>query len=74
MRKFVQSGGAFMVVALLCFATGVLSDKGAMFIGVGAFWLVMAIGRRCAPPPMPNVGRRAPMIWTTEQQGVRIGS
>ena len=43
MRKFVQSGGAFMVVALLCFATDVLSDKGAVFIGVGAFWLVMAM-------------------------------
>jgi len=56
MKKFFQSGGAFMVVALLCFAAGVLSDNGAVFTGVGAFWLVMAIVVRAKntkkqPPP-----------------------
>jgi len=56
MKKFFQSGGAFMVVALLCFAAGVLSDNAAVFTGVGAFWLVMAIVVRAKntekqPPP-----------------------
>ncbi len=56
MKKFFQSGGAFLVVALLCFAAGVLSDNKAVFTGVGAFWLVMAIVVRARntkkqPPP-----------------------
>ena len=41
MKKFFQSGGAFMVVALLCFAASALSKHGAVF--AGAFWVVMAI-------------------------------
>ena len=43
MRKFFESGLGFMVVALLCFAAGVLAENGAVFISVGAFWLVFAI-------------------------------
>lgn len=57
MKKFFQSGVAFMVVALLCLvagvlcvASGVLSEKGtvftvvgAVFTSMGAFWLVIAI-------------------------------
>jgi hypothetical protein len=36
MKTFVNSGGAFMVVALLCFAAGLLSESGAVFKAVGA--------------------------------------
>ena len=43
MQKFFQSGGVFMVVALLCMAAGVVSENGAAFISVGAFWMIMAI-------------------------------
>lgn len=43
MKKFVQSGGAFMVVALLCIASGLIAENGGVFIGVGVFWLCMAI-------------------------------
>jgi hypothetical protein len=56
MKTFIQSGGAFMVVALLCFAAGLVSENGALFKAVGAFWLVMAIVARVKntkkqPPP-----------------------
>ena len=56
MRKFFQLGGVFMVVALLCFAAGALSDKGATSFVLGAFWLVIAIAMRAKnakkqPPP-----------------------
>lgn len=54
MKKFVQSGGAFMVVALLCIASGLISENGAVFISVGAFWLIMAIivrGKYVKKPP-----------------------
>ncbi|MEE9213590.1 MAG: hypothetical protein V3U54_02185 [Thermodesulfobacteriota bacterium] len=43
MKKFVESGGAFMVVALLCITSGLISENGPIFIGVGGFWLIMAI-------------------------------
>jgi len=43
MKKFFQSGVAFLVVAMLCFAAGALSKQGAVFTALGAFWLVMAI-------------------------------
>ena len=47
-----------MVVALLCIAAGVISDKGGALIGVGAFWLVMAIIVRAKntnkQPPLDN--------------------
>lgn len=42
MRKFFESGGAFIAVALLCFAAGVLAENGGVFTGLGAFWLVLA--------------------------------
>jgi succinate-acetate transporter protein len=59
MKTFVKSGGAFMVVALLCFAAGLRSESGAVFNAVGAFWLVMAIvvraknSKKQAPPDQP---------------------
>ncbi len=54
MHKFVQSGGAFMVVALLCIAVGFISRNGAVFTSIGAFWLIMAIivrARSAKKPP-----------------------
>ncbi len=42
-KKFVQSGGAFMVVALLCIAAALISENRAVFICAGGFWLIMAI-------------------------------
>jgi hypothetical protein len=32
-----------MVVALICIASGFISENGAVFLGIGAFWLIMAI-------------------------------
>jgi len=43
MKKFVQSGGAFMFVALLCIGAAVLSEHKGALVGIGAFWLIMAI-------------------------------
>lgn len=46
MRKFVDSGAAFMIVALICFIAGVTAENGIVFIGIGAFWMIMAIVTR----------------------------
>ena len=43
MQKFFRSGAAFVLLALLCVAVGLISKNGAVFTIVGAFWLVMAI-------------------------------
>jgi len=43
MRKFFESGGLFMVVALICAVAGVLSENGTVFISLGAFWMIMAV-------------------------------
>lgn len=43
MRKFFQSGGAFMLVALLCMGAALVSDYRNALVGVGGFWLIMAI-------------------------------
>ena len=43
MRKFLDSGGLFMVVALLSFVAAILAENGPVFVSVGAFWLIMAI-------------------------------
>ena len=43
MRRFAQSGGFFMLVALLCFAAGFLAENGAVFVSLGGFWMIMAI-------------------------------
>jgi succinate-acetate transporter protein len=58
MQKFFQSGGAFMVVALICLAAGLKSEHGAVFLSLGGFWLIMAIVVRSKnakkPPPGDN--------------------
>jgi hypothetical protein len=54
MQKFFQSGGAFMIVALLCMVVGFISKSGAVFTGIGVFWLIMAIivrARYAKKPP-----------------------
>ena len=43
MRKLVDSGAVFLIVALICFVAGVTAEKGAVFIGIGVFWMIMAI-------------------------------
>jgi hypothetical protein len=45
MKRFFQSGGAFMLVALICIATGLLSGKPALG-AVGVIWLILAIAVR----------------------------
>lgn len=56
MQKFIKSGGAFMVVALICLAAGLISEQRAVFISLGAFWMIMAIVVRKKnakkPPPI----------------------
>jgi hypothetical protein len=42
-KKFFESGGAFMVVAMICIATGLISENGVVFTAAGVFWLIMAI-------------------------------
>ncbi len=57
MRKFFQSGAAFIVVALVCFAAGVASENGPTFIALGGFWMIMAIivrGKNLKKPPTGN--------------------
>jgi len=54
MRKFFGSGGAFMVVALLSFGTGLIAENGATFVALGGFWLILAIvvrARNAKKPP-----------------------
>ena len=55
MRKFFDSGLAFIAVAVICFAAGMISESNGTFVALGAFWLIVAIivkGRNAkkAPP------------------------
>ena len=43
MRKLVDSGAVFLIVALICFVAGVAAEKSAAFIGIGGFWVIMAV-------------------------------
>ena len=43
MRQLFRSGMAFVVVALLCFAAGLKSANGTIFMSLGGFWLIMAL-------------------------------
>lgn len=43
MRTFSRTAAFFLVVGLICFAAGVLSQGRGVFFGVGAFWLVIAM-------------------------------
>jgi hypothetical protein len=43
MKKFFESGVAFMVVALISYVAAMRAENGSVFMGLGAFWLIMAI-------------------------------
>lgn len=49
MRKYFESGSAFILVGILCLAAGVIqlatgaSSAGLIWLAVGGFWLVVAI-------------------------------
>lgn len=43
MKRFFQSGLAFVLVALICFAAGLMSQSRTLFVTLGAFWLIVAI-------------------------------
>ena len=43
MRKFFNSGLAFVLVGLLCLAAGFLSQHSTVFISVGLLWIILAI-------------------------------
>lgn len=44
MRRLFESGVGFMIVALLCFVTAIVSEEArGVFVGAGAFWLIMAV-------------------------------
>ncbi len=46
MQRFVRSGAAFIVVAFLCIAAGLLSKHGTTWTIIGFVWLIIAIGTR----------------------------
>jgi len=50
MKKFFQSGGAFMLVALLCIGASLLSENRGALLGAGALFLVIAIAVRARYP------------------------
>ncbi|MFH1279272.1 MAG: hypothetical protein ABIK65_12940 [Candidatus Eisenbacteria bacterium] len=43
MKKFFESGAAFMVVALIMVFVGFLPGNSGVLVGAGGFWLIMAI-------------------------------
>ncbi|MHC5211144.1 MAG: hypothetical protein ACYTG2_10540 [Planctomycetota bacterium] len=43
MGRVTESGWGFMVVAVLCFAAAITSEARGVFVGVGAFWMILAI-------------------------------
>ena len=43
MQKFFRSGAAFLLVALLCLAAGLISRNGSTFTIVAVVWLMLAI-------------------------------
>lgn len=57
MRKFVESGAAFLIVALLCFVAGVVAENGTAFIGIGGFWVIMAVIVRSKNAKDKSAGR-----------------
>lgn len=46
MRRFFESGLAFMVVGLLCMVAAVISEQTAVFIALGTFWWIVAFAVR----------------------------
>lgn len=56
MSKLLDRGKAFLVVALICFAAGVTTDRGATFIALGAFWLIIAFATNRKDSGTPSAG------------------
>lgn len=44
MQTFVKSGGAFILLAMVFMIIGVIAEKPAVYIALGAVWLVVGIG------------------------------
>ncbi len=44
MDKFFKSGGAFIVLALSFMIIGAIVEKPAVYIALGAVWLVLGLG------------------------------
>ena len=44
MQTFIKSGGAFIVLALAFMVIGAMAEKPAVYIALGAVWLVVGIG------------------------------
>lgn len=44
MEKFFKSGGAFILLAMVFMIIGVVAEKPAVYIALGALWLVVGIG------------------------------
>ena len=42
MKAFLQSGGLFVLVAVICFVAAMVSENGGVFTSLGAFWVIMA--------------------------------
>ncbi len=42
MEKFFRSGGAFLSLALLFMIIAVIAEKPAVYISLGALWLILA--------------------------------
>ena len=43
MRRFFDSGWAFMTVALICFLAAIVAENKGALAGIGGFWMIMAI-------------------------------
>ena len=41
MKRFFQSGIAFLLIALLFFVTAMVADSPAAFICLGVFWMIV---------------------------------
>lgn len=44
MDKIFKSGGAFIVLAMVFMIIGVMAEKPAIYIALGAVWLTIGIG------------------------------
>ncbi len=43
MQKFIKSGGAFFVLALLFMVMAAVTERPAVYISLGALWLILAL-------------------------------
>ena len=59
MQKFFRSGAAFMVVALLSIAAGLISERKTVFLSAGAVWFIMAIFVRAKNAKKPTTGNES---------------